>query len=197
MRTTLIPTPGLGRLLNALTMIILLAAGPARAAVTAYTAALAGANESPPNASPAVGIAQVELDDVADTMHLTVVFSGLQGVTTSAHIHAATALPGQGNVGVATTTPTFSGFPAGVTSGSYEVTLDMTQLSSYNPSFVAASGGTAAAAEAALFQSIAEGRAYFNLHTTVFGGGEIRGFFVADSVPDVGATWGGIKTLYR
>src|SRR4029077_13146149 len=30
----------------------------------------------------------------------------------------------------------------------------------------------------ALFAALAQGRAYFNIHTTAFGGGEIRGFLV-------------------
>lgn len=51
---------------------------------------------------------------------------------------------------------------------------------------MAASGGTTAAAEAALIGALADGKAYFNLHTTAFGGGEIRGFFVP--VPEPSAT---------
>jgi hypothetical protein len=43
---------------------------------------------------------------------------------------------------VATTLPTFAGFPLGVTSGTYINTLDLTLASSYNPAFVTANGGS-------------------------------------------------------
>jgi hypothetical protein len=52
----------------------------------------------------------------------------------------------------------------------------MLDLSSYNPAFVSANGGTAASAEAALFAGIMAGHAYLNIHTTTFPGGEIEGF---------------------
>jgi hypothetical protein len=115
------------------------------------------------------------------------VFSGLTGNTTASHIHAPTAFPFNltNTAGVATTTPTFAGFPLGVTSGTYSNTLDLTALSSYNPSFVTANGGTAATAEAALTAAIAEGRAYWNVHSSTFPGGEIRGFLEAHDQPPV------------
>jgi hypothetical protein len=80
-----------------------------------------------------------------------------------------------GNAGVATTTPTFTGFPGGVTSGTYTHTFNMLVAASYNPAFVSAQGGVANAA-AALLGGMQAGRAYQNIHTQMFGGGEIRGF---------------------
>jgi len=47
---------------------------------------------------------------------------------------------------------------------------------SYNPAFITASGGTAALAFAALLGGMNDGKTYVNIHTTLFGGGEIRGF---------------------
>ncbi|MEP7027218.1 MAG: CHRD domain-containing protein [Candidatus Eisenbacteria bacterium] len=167
----------------------------ANAAVVSYVATLSGPNESPPNASPAIGTAQVDVDAVAHTMRVFVQFSGLTGTTSACHIHCATALVGSGTAGVATTTPTFAGFPIGVTSGTYDNTLDMTQASSYNPSFVTAHTNIAGA-EAFLFQAIADGKAYLNVHSSTFSGGEIRGFLEAGT----GATstsWGRIRSLYR
>jgi hypothetical protein len=84
---------------------------------------------------------------------------------------------------VATTTPTFAGFPLGVTSGAYDNTLDLTLASSYNPAFVTANGGTPTSAEAALLAGIAAGNSYLNIHTSVVPGGEIRGFLVATPEP--------------
>jgi CHRD domain/PEP-CTERM motif len=137
---------------------------------------LDGPSEFPANASPGTGFATVNFDDSANTLFVDLVFSGLLGTTTASHIHAATAVPGAGAAGVATTTPTFPGFPLGVTSGSYTVTLDLTSASSYNPAYITANGGTTAGAEAALAAAMAAGEAYLNIHTTVVPGGEIRGF---------------------
>jgi hypothetical protein len=145
-----------------------------------------------------VGTALVDIDDVAQTMRVRVTFSGLVGTTTASHIHAPTLVALTGTAGVATTTPYFAGFPIGVTSGSYDNTLDMTQASSYNPAYVTAHSGSVALSEAALFQSIANGFSYLNVHSNVYGGGEIRGFLVPVVVtPTTPQTWGRIKALYR
>jgi hypothetical protein len=143
-----------------------------------YSTLLSGPNESPANASPGTGLATVILDSTLHTMSVSVSFSGLVGTTTASHIHVAPSPFFSGNGGVATTVPTFTGFPLGVLAGSYFNLMDMTQVSSYNPSFITANGGTTATAEAALFSAIATGRAYLNIHSSVFGGGEIRGYLV-------------------
>ncbi len=160
----------------AMTTSLLFAAPFAQAAIIKYTADLNGSNESPSNLSPGTGSAVVIIDDVLNTMSLNVSFSGLMGNVTAAHIHCCTAAPLTGTAGVATTTPTFSGFPSGVTAGIYSALLDMTLATSYNPSYVTANGGTAASAMAALFAGISLDQSYFNIHTTSFPGGEIRGF---------------------
>lgn len=159
----------------------------ARADLMRYVANLSGPAESPPNASPATGFTVVDFDPTAHTLHVVVTFAGLLGPSTASHIHAPTAVPGTGTAGVATTVPTFPGFPLGVTSGDYDNTFDTTLLSTYNPAFVAANGGTAAGAEAALGASLAAGTAYLNIHSTVFPGGEIRGFLLPTTVPEPGS----------
>lgn len=97
-------------------VVALASANPAQATITIYGATLSGPNESPPNASPGTGQAVVTIDDVLNTMRVQVSFSGLTGTTTASHIHAPTAAPLTGTAGVATTTPTFTNFPLGVTS---------------------------------------------------------------------------------
>ena len=77
---------------------------------------------------------------------------------------------------MATTTPTFTGFPSGVTFGFFDRTYDMTMASSFRAAFIADSGGTVGGARAALFSGIEDERAYLNIHSTQFPGGEIRGF---------------------
>jgi hypothetical protein len=180
---------------------LLLAVGisaAAHAAVVPYSAILDGPSESPPNASPGTGIGNVDIDAVAHTMRVRANFGGLLGTVTASHIHGPTAVAGTGTAGVATTTPTFPGFPSGVTGGAYDMTFDMTQASSYNPSFITANGGTTASAEAALFQAITDGKAYLNIHSTSFGGGEIRGFLVPGGpTPTNASSWGRVKALYR
>jgi hypothetical protein len=155
----------------------------AHATVFEYNVTLDGPSESPANASPGTGFADIQYDNVLHTLYINLAFSGLTGTTTASHIHAATTLPGTGTAGVATTTPYFSGFPIGVTSGTYINTLDLTLASSYNPAYITANGGTTATAEAALVAAIAADKAYLNIHTTTFGGGEIRGFLVAVPEP--------------
>lgn len=143
-----------------------------------YTANLDGPSESPPNNSPGTGAAHVTWDAAALTMRVQATFTGLLGTTTAAHIHGLTAAPFDGTASVATTTPTFPGFPLGVTSGSMDMTFDLTQASTFNASFITANGGTVEGARDAFFLGLNTGRTYFNIHTTQFPGGEIRGFLV-------------------
>ena len=157
---------------------MLISVSPVHAAILSYSANLSGAAEAPSNASPATGFVFVTIDNVLNTMRVEASFSGLLGNVTASHIHCCVAVPLTGTVGVATTLPTFPGFPSGVTSGVYDQTFDMLQNASYNPAFITANGGTAGAAAAALFSGIDQGRSYFNIHTNLFRGGEIRGFLV-------------------
>jgi hypothetical protein len=156
----------------------------AKATIFQYTVSLDGPTEG--NASLGTGSGAVNYDDALHTLQVSVTFSGLTvagstGVSAS-HIHAATANPFTGTAGVATPTPTFPGFPSGVYSGSYSNLFDLTLASSWNGAFVTASGGIPQA-EAALASAMATGRAYWNIHTSLFPGGEIRGFLVAVPEP--------------
>jgi hypothetical protein len=152
-------------------------------AVITYAADLSGANENPTNASAGSGFATVILDTGAHTLRVVVTFANLSGPTTASHIHCCIAPPQ--NAGVATTTPTFPGFPLGVTNGGYDRVLDLTQASSWTPAFITAQGGTPAGAEAALTTGLAAGQAYLNVHSSVYPSGEIRGFLTLGSAPTV------------
>lgn len=163
--------------LAALLLTLVLHPHLAQADLVNYATELTGPAESPPNSSPARGFSRLDFDATAHTLRLQIIFSGMLGTTTAAHIHSATAVPFEGLAGVATRLPSFSGFPLGVTDGSFDVTFNTLDTAFYNPSFLSANGGTAASAESALVAGITAGRAYLNLHTTSFPGGEIRGFF--------------------
>ncbi len=168
------------RLSTILAFLSLCAIG--RAFTIDFGAMLSGPAESPPNTSPGTGTAMVTFDSVAQTLHVQVTFSGLEGTTIASHIHAPTLAPDTGTAGVATTVPFFLGFPIGVTSGTYDHVLDLTDAGSYNPAYMAANGGTPAGAEKALLGSMEAGESYLNIHTTVVKSGEIRGFLMR--VPD-------------
>ena len=167
-------------LLAAGAVSVMTVAAPASAVPLTYYAALTGAAEVPANASPGIGSATVTFDDDADTLRVRVTFSDLLAGVTAAHIHCCTAFPLAGTIGVATTTPTFTGFPSGVTAGEYDHTFDLTLASSFNAAFVTANGGNLESAGDALGAGLAAGKAYLNIHTSLFPGGEIRGFLVPE-----------------
>jgi hypothetical protein len=158
----------------------------ASAAIFTYDATLLGSSEFPSNASPGTGFAEVIIDNALNTMRVEVTFSGLLGTATASHIHCCTTSPGTGNANIATTTPSFTGFPIGVTNGTYDHTFDMTLNSSYNSAFITANGGTPSGAFAALLAGLNADDAYLNVHSSVFPGGEIRGFLQAVPEP---STW--------
>lgn len=160
-------------------LVLVLALGSnAFADPISYFALLSGPNEFPPNASPGTGWALVTIDTIAHTLAVQASFSDLMGLTTAAHIHCCTVTPGAGAAGVATQTPSFIGFPLGVTAGVFANVYDTLDAATYRAGFISANGGTPAGAEAALALGMADGKTYFNIHTNVFPGGEIRGFLV-------------------
>jgi hypothetical protein len=153
-----------------------------------FSAELLPTNEDPPvEDSEGVGFAFVTYDDVARMLRVQLSFKNLEGATTVAHIHAPTAVPFAGNVGVATFPGTFPDFPAGVHEGEYEGMWSLADLGSYTGGFLTATGSTTSEeAEAALLDALLEGRAYVNIHSTHRTSGEIRGFL--RQVPDGGST---------
>ncbi len=179
----------------ALFCILVLAPGHgALAATYSFLASLTGSAEDPANASPGTGTASATLDTTANTLLLSVVFANLTGTSTVAHVHAPTATALSGNVGVAVTPGTLPGFPVGVTSGNYSAVVDLSLTGSYTTSFLTSGGGSAAGAQTSLLSALLDGRSYFNLHTTTYPAGEIRGFFVP-AIPLPAGLWSMLAAL--
>lgn len=169
---------------SALAVALVAMSGGALAHEVVYYTTLSGAAEAPPNASAGTGWARVTVDFDTYTMRVEASFEGLTGDVTVAHIHCCTAVPGAGTVGVATPTPTFPGFPSGVTAGSYDTTFDMSLASSWNAPFITNNGGSPLSAFGALTNGLASGSAYLNVHSTFAPGGEIRGFLAPVPEPE-------------
>ncbi len=157
-------------------LALLIGCAAAQADPLTYSANLSGAAESPPNASPATGHVTVVFDIDTHYLSITANFDGLTGTSGAAHIHCCTSLPGEGTAGAATMLPTLTGFPSGVMSGNYASVFDTSQDSFWNATFVTNNGGTTAGAEAALLAALGAGTSYFNIHSSTYAGGEIRGF---------------------
>ena len=136
-------------LLNVVGLGFLTLAVPAAHATLLFQATLDGTQESSPNSSLGTGFGTVVLNDTADQITVNLTWSGLTAPATASHIHGPAA-PG---FNAAVVFP-FSGVPA-ATSGS-----------------IAEHVFAMPAARLADFKA---GLYYFNVHTSNFPGGEIRG----------------------
>jgi CHRD domain/PEP-CTERM motif len=133
------------------------------------------------------GTLQLEYDEHGHTLLINATWSGLSGNTTNAHIHCCTASPYTGTAGVALGQQPenrLPGFPLGMKAATYSRVIDLTQTNQYSATFLSTSGGTVDLAEARLVANLSSGNAYFNIHSSTFGGGEIRAFVT--QVPEPG-----------
>ena len=112
-----------------------------------FTASLTGAQETPPNASPATGSSTVTINETGTMITVNLSFSGLTTAATAAHIHVGA--PGVAGPIIIPLT----GFP-NATSGTYSNTFAIT------PTQVS---------------QLRSGSLYVNVHSSTFPGGEIRG----------------------
>lgn len=154
-------------------------------AASAHSVLFKGSFAAEAAGATGTGTLSLEYDDDGHTLLINATWSGLSGTTTNAHIHCCTAAANTGTAGVALAqSGMLPDFPLGVTSGSYNRIIDLTQANQYSATFLTASGGTAAQAETRLISNLTSGQAYFNIHTSTFGGGEIRTFVTAVPEPE-------------
>jgi hypothetical protein len=139
----------------------------ANATIWAFMSTLSGANEVPPNASPATGTSMGTYDDVTNMFMMDTSASGFTANVTAAHVHVA---PAGTNGGVL--------FPlTGATGSTNYTSNDMAVLS---------------ASEEIDFLA---GNFYVNIHTSQFPGGEIRGQLEPTAVPEPATLIGIIAAL--
>ena len=142
---------------------------PVSGTIINYAADLKGTNEVPPNSSSAIGSAFVTVDTVNKTLTFEVTTSGIASPQLS-HIHGPNGPPGT-NAGVIINFATSaSQIPNGRAKGS----IDISTLSAAN------------------FDALVNSpqNLYVNVHSSAFGGGEIRGQLVPAQevdIPVVGA----------
>ena len=122
---------------------------PASVFAETFTANLTSAQEVPANASTARGFARIFLNESAGTINYTITFTGLSSNQSASHVHAAAA----GTIGVNSGVIIDTG-NTGATSGT------LTGSSPITPTQII---------------WLREHRAYINVHSANFPGGEIRG----------------------
>ncbi len=137
---------------------------PFRSIRNTLVTTLTGANERPnPNTTTATGSVVAFLNQAMDQLTVTFTFQGLSAPTNAggAHIHIGAA-----NVAGPIILP-FRAFPAGLTSGTFTTTFTAATFTP-QPQL-----GISTFSDAV--NAILQGNTYFNVHTSRFPGGEIRG----------------------
>ncbi len=155
-------------------------------AATTFTSRLSGLNEIPnANNSAGTGVATAAFFNANNSIRLTGSFQNLTGLTLLGHLHCCSTRAANGAQAIDFTEN--PGFQRGVRSGSFDLTYDLLDAATYTAAFLTASGGTALGARNRLFTNFNNELGYFNIHSTVFPGGELRGHLV--SIPEP-AAWG-------
>jgi hypothetical protein len=154
----------------AVALVVVLSVSPASAQIS-YTATLNGGNEVPGNASPAIGTGTFILNAAQTALTFNVSFSGLTGGYTVAHFHSgATGVIGPP---IRTMGPPPEGPATGVLSGVFNGTWATSDPESLTP-WLNVLTTTPFGGQVPI---------YFNIHSSTFGGGEIRGQLVVVPEP--------------
>ena len=128
------------------------------------------ANMGAGTGSPGTGSATLTYDDATNLFSWDISWSGLSGSITLAHFHGPASMAQNAGVQV----------DIGGTSGLTSPSIGSATLTNEQAT------------------DLLNELWYINIHTTVNGGGEIRGqVLVDDTVPVDAATWAAVKALYR
>lgn len=142
-------------------------ASAAQAQIITLTAVLNGAQENPPVNTPATGNATVRIDLSNNSWTVDLSFGTLTAPVTVAHIHRApTGANGPVIIGL-------DGIP--LSGGRPSWALIAPGITSFNTNGPVAAPFAFPAAE---LQNLLAGNTYFNVHSSAFPGGEIRGQIV-------------------
>ncbi|MEO5987880.1 MAG: CHRD domain-containing protein [Candidatus Eisenbacteria bacterium] len=142
-------------------------------AATGFSAVLTGSAEVPPVSTAASGAATCVLNTAGTQLQVSVAFQNLTTAYTASHIH------GYSTAGVNSSVR--FGFTCTLTNANRDGTFNGT----WNLSATDAT-------------NLTNGLCYVNIHSTTFGGGELRGQLMQDqSVAARNTTWGRMKALYR
>jgi hypothetical protein len=160
------------RLIATWALLLGLAAN-APAQLQIFQGSLNGSQETNPVNTLGTGFGTATYNQGTNMLDVSMSWQNLTGTTTDSHIHCCFT-PANRNASVALG---FSAtFPDGVTSGTFNQSYDLLDTSVYTASFLNTfGGGTAAGARDALLAGMTNGTAYFNIHTSFVGSGEIRG----------------------
>lgn len=153
------------RIVTAAALVAVVSASASAAVITIGPFPLTPGQEvaNPPVVSPATGTASLTLDTVSGAFTLDYSFSGLLGTVTVAHFHRAPA----GSNG-----PVFYWLAAAGAPNNLPTTLMNPPL----PGGVnGATGSGSGIVPLADINNFLTGRVYVNIHSTTFGGGELRG----------------------
>jgi len=154
---------GWARLLGSAAAILVISAATsptASATLINFTISMTGSQETPPNLSLAAGGGVAVFDTTTDMISVSVFFVGLSAPATASHIHdGAPGVPGAIIV-------SFVPFTPASTSGSIV--------------------GGPLAFPAADIPDLMAGNTYFNIHSSTFAAGEIRGQLIPVVAPEPG-----------
>ena len=160
----------------AIAAAMLLVSAPATAARDRFFVELAPTEEVPVVSSGALGTFIATVDDEANTIEYELVYTAMTGEVRQAHIHfGQRGVNGGISVFLCQTTanPDPSNNAPTCTAPPARLTGTLRAANIIGPG----SQGIAATEMAELIAAIRSGLAYVNVHTAVFGGGEIRGQF--------------------
>ncbi|WP_310497295.1 CHRD domain-containing protein [Sandarakinorhabdus sp.] len=164
---------------TAIIIAALLASGTSQAAT--FNAVLSGANERPnPVATRATGFGKLFLAADRNSFTVDIDFTGLSTNAVAGHVHCCASTAANGPVAIGFSVPSAT---TGTITGNFNLLLQST----YNATFFnTRGGGTIAGARSAFLAGLDGNLAYFNVHTSAFPGGEIRGQLGAVPEP---ASW--------